>query len=91
MTVRYEKRMVPTEQEVAVADCHNCGKSADVPDERRDYGRPKDWFAVLAPDGAYQFCSKSCVERWAVVDGQTSAELTKLARESFARTAGNAH
>lgn len=90
MTLRYEKRIVPVEKEVVVVDCHSCGKSADLDDSRREYGKPVEWIGVSESDGFWPFCSKSCLAEWA--NGQhptpTNTELTKLAREAFARTSG---
>lgn len=87
MKYRYEKRMVPTEQDIAVVDCDNCGKSVDVPKDQLAYRVPEGWVYVWSGKD-WVFCSKVCLAQWASADGSTSAELTKIAREAFARTTG---
>lgn len=86
MNFRYEKRMVPTEQSVAVVECDNCGKSGEFPENA--YGRhcPADWFTVgSGAEVLGVFCSKACVAQWASTASPTSADLTNIARESFAK------
>ena len=74
----------PSETQVEVVDCAQCGKVADTV----DHEVPANWIAVYAHGSEpglseqHAFCSKDCLARFTAKDAENT-HYTNIARDAF--------